>query len=164
MIDLIPIMKDHFNTFRSHATGKILWGELGFFCAAPTALGVVGAGLGWKLGGVDNILAAFAILAGLLFNLLVLLFDVTGKAAQGVGGATDQNERFKLAKEVQANVTYSLLVALTTAAILGVASGMDVEKVNRWVTSVLLILFTHFTLCLLMILRRIRSVYLNTFS
>ncbi|MDG4861146.1 hypothetical protein P8605_23725 [Streptomyces sp. T-3] len=164
MIDLIPIIKDHFNTLRSHSTNKVLWGEVVFFYGLPVAVGVGGSILGWEIGGVGNILAAFAILAGLLFNLLVLLFDVAAKAAQGVGGVSLQNVRLKLAKHLQANVTYALLVALVSASILGVASGMGLDKINRWASGILLILLAHFTLTLLMIMRRIRSAFLNSLT
>ncbi|MET7886200.1 hypothetical protein [Streptomyces avermitilis] len=161
MIDLIPIVKDHFNTLRSHSTNRVMWSEVAFFYGTPVILGGVSCTLGWKIGGVGNILASFAILAGLLFNLLVLLFDVAAKALQA-GGPGSQNVRLKLAKQMQANVTYALLTALAAAGILGVASGMGMEKVNRWLSGILLILFAHFTLTLLMIMRRIRSAFLNS--
>ncbi|MFR9794627.1 hypothetical protein ACL02U_01755 [Streptomyces sp. MS06] len=164
MIDLIPIVEDHFNTLRSHSTNRIMWGEVILFYGVPIALGGVGVALHWKIGGVDNILAAFAILTGLLFNLLVLLFDVAAKAAQGVGGTGPQNVRLKLAKHLQSNVTYSLLVALIATSILGVLAGMDVDKADRWISGVLLILLSHFTLNLLMIMRRIRSAFLTSFE
>ncbi|MCX5267533.1 hypothetical protein [Streptomyces sp. NBC_00199] len=163
MIDLIPIVKDHFQTLRSHADNRILWGEIAFFVGAPILLGGAGIYLDWKLRGVDNILAAFAILAGLLFNLLVLLFDVATKAVSA-GGSNAQNVRLKLAKHLQANVTYALLVALLAAGILGVASGMGMEKVNRWLTGVLIVLLAHFTLTLLMVMRRIRAAFLQSIT
>lgn len=164
MIDLIPIVKDHFNTLRSHSTDEVMWGEVTFFYGVPIVLGGAGMYLNWNIGGVGNILAAFAILTGLLFNLLVLLFDVAAKAAQSVGGIGPQNTRLKLAKHLQANVTYSLLVALVATAVLGVSAGMDLEKMNRWISGVLLVLLSHFTLNLLMIMRRIRSAFLLSFS
>ncbi|MEU6884079.1 hypothetical protein ABZ918_02310 [Streptomyces viridosporus] len=163
MIDLIPIVKDHFNTLRSHSTNRVMWSEVVFFYGTPVILGGVSYAFGWKIAGVGNILASFAILAGLLFNLLVLLFDVAAKALQA-GGPGNQNVRLKLAKQMQANVTYALLTALAAAGILGVASGMGMEKVNRWLSGILLILFTHFTLTLLMIMRRIRSAFLNSLA
>ncbi|WP_460106611.1 hypothetical protein [Streptomyces sp. YKOK-J1] len=163
MIDLIPIIKDHFRTLRSHADNRILWGEVFFFFGTPALLGLLGAFLDWKVKGVGNILAAFAILAGLLFNLLVLLFDVAAKAAQA-SGVGSQNIRLKLAKQLQANVTYALLVALSAAGILGVASGMGMEKINRWLSGVLVVLLAHFTLTLLMIMRRIRSAFLQSLT
>ncbi|MFE9341484.1 hypothetical protein [Streptomyces olivaceus] len=163
MIDLIPIIKDHFQTLRSHSTNRILWGEVTFFLGAPILLGVTGTYLDWNMRGVGNILAAFAILAGLLFNLLVLLFDVAAKAMEA-NGNNSQNVRLKLAKHLQANVTYALLVALVAAAVLAVASGMGVEKVNRWLSGVLIILLAHFTLTLLMIMRRIRSAFLQSLT
>ncbi|MGN2361363.1 hypothetical protein [Streptomyces luridiscabiei] len=161
MIDLVPIVKDHFNTLRSHSTNKIMWTEVVFFYGTPLLVGSLGVILSWKVAGVGNILAAFAILAGLLFNLLVLLFDVAAKAAQA-GGLTDQNVRLKLARQLQSNVTYALLIALTSAGILGVASGMGMEQVNRWLSGILLVFLAHFTLTLLMIMRRIRSAFLNS--
>lgn len=163
MIDLIPIVKDHFQTLRSHANNRILWGEISFFVGTPILLGVAATYLDWNLRGVDNILASFAILAGLLFNLLVLLFDVATKAVTA-GGNNAQNVRLKLAKHLQANVTYALLIALIAAGILGVASGMGMEKVNRWLTGVLIVLLAHFTLTLLMIMRRIRAAFLQSIT
>jgi hypothetical protein len=162
MIDLAPIVKDHFQTLRSHATDRVMWGEVSFFFGAPVLLGALGAFLDWKVKGVGNILAAFAILAGLLFNLLVLLFDVAAKAAQG--GLGSQNIRLKLAKQLQANVTYALLMALGAAGILGVASGMGMEEINRWLSSILIVLLAHFTLTLFMIMRRIRSAFLQSLT
>ncbi len=140
-----------------------MWGEISFFLGAPVLLGAFGAFLDWKVKGVGNILAAFAILAGLLFNLLVLLFDVAAKAAQA-GGLGPQNVRLKLAKQLQANVTYALLMALGAAGILGVASGMGMEKINRWLSSILVALLTHFILTLFMIMRRIRSAFLQSLT
>ncbi|MFF9701615.1 hypothetical protein [Streptomyces griseofuscus] len=164
MIDLTPIAKDHFNSLRSHATGKIMWKQVAFFYGLPVLLASAGCSFSWKISGVDNILAAFAILTGLLFNLLVLLFDVAAKAAEGVGGTTDQNARLKLAKHLQANVTYALLVALVATTILGVCAGMDMDKLNRWASGAVLLFLSHFMLTLLMILKRIRSAFLNSVS
>ncbi|MBQ0849337.1 hypothetical protein J8N05_14100 [Streptomyces sp. BH-SS-21] len=163
MIDLVPIIKDHFQTLRSHATNQIMWGEVSFFFGAPALLGALSVFLNWKVQGVGNILAAFAILAGLLFNLLVLLFDVAAKAAQA-GGLGAQNTRLKLAKQLQANVTYALLIALAASGILGVASGMGMEKINCWLSSVLIVLLAHFLLTLFMIMRRIRSAFLQSLT
>ncbi|MEV5083123.1 hypothetical protein AB0K74_31350 [Streptomyces sp. NPDC056159] len=163
MIDVIPIIKDHFKTLRSHRDNRIMWKQVVFFYGIPLLLGAIDTILAWRIGGVGNILTAFAILAGLLFNLLVLLFDVASKAAQA-GGLGDDNSRLKLAKQLQANVTYALLVALLTASILGVASGMKMETVNRWLSGILLVLLAHFSLTLLMIVRRIRSAFLNSLT
>ncbi|WP_436979996.1 hypothetical protein [Streptomyces sp. enrichment culture] len=163
MIDLVPIVKDHFQTLRSHADNRILWGEVAFFLGVPILLGATGAYLDWNISGVGNILAAFAILSGLLFNLLVLLFDVATKALEAQGN-NFQNVRLKLAKHLQANVTYALLVALVSAGVLGVASGMGMEEVNRWLSGILIILFAHFALTLLMIMRRIRSAFLQSLT
>ncbi|WP_158933507.1 hypothetical protein [Streptomyces sp. NRRL S-1868] len=140
-----------------------MWGEVFFFFGTPIVLGVIGVFLKWEIGGVDNILAAFAILTGLLFNLLVLLFDVAEKAAQGADGISQSNVRLKLAKQLQANVTYSLLIGLVVTSILGVSAGMDIEKINRWISGLLVILLANFTLTLLMIMRRIRAAFLASF-
>ncbi|GGY30518.1 hypothetical protein GCM10010363_08850 [Streptomyces omiyaensis] len=163
MIDVIPIVKDHLKTLRSHRDNRILWKQVAFFYGTPLALGALSVWLSWKISGVGNILAAFAILAGLLFNLLVLLFDIASKAAQA-GGLGDDNTRLKLAKQLQANVTYALLLALLCSGILGVASGMGMEKVNRWLSGVLMIFLAHFSLTLLMIVRRIRSAFLSSLN
>lgn len=158
LIDVVPIVKDHLASLRSEVTGRIMWKALGLFYGVPVALGVTGVVLKWRMGGVGSILAAFALLAGLLFNLLVLLFDVAVKAASSA-----EKLKLKLAVQIQSTVMYALLVALITAVVLGVEAGMKADPIDRWVTGLLIALLTHFVLTLMMILRRIRAAFLNNF-
>jgi hypothetical protein len=158
LVDVVPIVKDHFSSLRSERTEKYMWDAVVLFYGVPPALGALGILLEWRVAGIGNILAAFALLAGLLFNLLVLLFDVAGKAQSSSDG-----RKLKLAKQMQSTVTYALLVSLVTVVVLGVESGMGVERIDRWVSGTLIALFAHFVLTLMMLLRRIRAAFLNNF-
>jgi hypothetical protein len=158
LIDVVPIVKDHFSNLRSQRTGKYMWDAVAVFYGVPLALGGLGILLEWRVDGVGNILAAFALLAGLLFNLLVLLFDVAVKAK-----SSSTELKLELAKQIQSTVTYALLISLFTVVVLGVESGMGVERIDRWVSGVVIALLAHFVLTLMMILRRIRAAFLNNF-
>lgn len=158
LIDVFPIIRDHFSTLRSERTGKYMWDAVALFYGVPPSIGIVGILLEWRVDGVGNILAAFALLAGLLFNLLVLLFDVAVKAQ-----SSSDERKLQFAKQIQSTVTYALLTSLVTVVVLGVESGMGGERIDRWVSGFVIALLAHFVLTLMMILRRIRAAFLNNF-
>ncbi|MFJ5922464.1 hypothetical protein ACIQF6_07595 [Kitasatospora sp. NPDC092948] len=163
MINPSLIIKDHFKTLRSNRNNKILWSDIIFLCGTPAiaSAGIVVAK--WRMAGVSNLLAALALLAGLLFNLLVLMFDVARKAAAGTGGQTSQNLKFVLTQQLQANVTYALFVSLMAVLVLGAESSTGSERMPVWTSAILAYLLIHFTLTLFMILKRIKSVFDNEF-
>ncbi|MBD0712395.1 hypothetical protein BU197_29855 [Streptomyces sp. CBMA291] len=104
-------------------------------------------------------------MSGLLFNLLVLSFDVALRAAAQVRNSQVESlatsVKIRLIRQLQANATYGLVIALAATIMLAVGASLDLEEFNPWVTGVLAYLLAHFVLVLMVILKRIRSIFRN---
>jgi hypothetical protein len=109
---------------------------------------------------VPDVLAAAAILTGLIFNVFVLLFDLSDRAAEKADAA-HIGVLNRLADELRANVSYAVMLGLVLTAVLGyLAMFTDTDKpVNSVVTAVIIFLGLQMFLTISMILKRIRAMY-----
>ncbi|MFI7518955.1 hypothetical protein [Micromonospora globbae] len=162
---VLPIIRDHFDTMRDARSGKIRVSDLAFFYGIPLLVGVAAYVFSWGVKGIDNLLAALSILTGLLFNLLVLLFDTAArfKGRPGAEANAENKHKYRLIHELQANITYTLGVGLAVAIILGACSLAGVQDARRPWSVLVTILLAHFVLLLGMLLKRLRSVFLVEF-
>src|SRR5260370_18297525 len=80
-VDVLPIVARHFDTLRDHATGKRSTADLFIFFGVP--LIVSGAALYYRItltsDALNAVLASFSIFAGLLLNLLLLVYARAGE-------------------------------------------------------------------------------------
>jgi type IV secretory pathway VirB2 component (pilin) len=129
------------------------------FYSLPLAVAVPALVLSWSISAIDEMITALALMTGLLFNLLVLLFGNVSRA-QEAGGRLGEH-RLELIRQLQANVTYALLVALIATIALGLAALAGEAKVGFPWAACLIYLLVHFVLLLAMVLRRIRVVFLH---
>ncbi len=140
-------------------TGNLLWWDLVIFYGIPLALTLPCIKFRWSVSGVDNVLASLALMAGLLFNLLILLFDTAVRIRE------DQTEfakhRRRLIGEMQANVSYALAISILASTILGATPLAGVTKVGLPLSAISVFLLSHFVLLLALILRRVRAIFLH---
>ncbi|MBQ1021900.1 hypothetical protein KBX71_29045 [Micromonospora sp. D93] len=150
---------------RDARTGRVKISDLIFFYGLPVLVGTAAYLLSWHVKGIDNLLAALSILTGLLFNLLVLLFDTAARFKGRPTGkvSADNAHKYRLLHELQANITYTLGVGLLVAIILGVCSLAGIEDAQRPWSVVVTASLAHFVLLLGMLLKRLRSVFLAEF-
>ncbi|MEU5552756.1 hypothetical protein ABZ738_23560 [Micromonospora sp. NPDC047793] len=150
---------------RDARTGKIRVADLAFFYGIPVLVGVAAFMLSWRVKGIDNLLAALSILTGLLFNLLVLLFDTAARLkSRPTGNASAESKhKYRLIHELNANITYTLGVGLVVAIILGACSLAGIDDARRPWSILITTLLAHFVLLLGMLLKRLRSVFLAEF-
>ncbi|NYV73453.1 hypothetical protein [Streptomyces sp. UH6] len=167
MLNLKPIFIDHFQTLRTGAgsTETISKGDIVSLYGFPLTVSAVAIWQGWKMGGIGDLLTALSLMCGLLFNLLVLSFDVALRAAAQVRESQVEtlstSVKIRLIRQLQANTTYALVIALTVAISLAVGASRGMDNFNPWVTAALAYLLTHFVLVLMVILKRIRSIFRN---
>jgi hypothetical protein len=126
----------------------------------PLALAAFGWWRGARAQHIPEVLAAAAILTGLIFNVFVLLFDLTMR----VEDKTDPAYRHRLNRltdELRANISYAVLMGLVLTAILvGLAMFTDTSQpLALPVTAVGVFLSTQMLLTISMILKRIRALY-----
>jgi hypothetical protein len=165
MLNLKPVFVDQFETIRIDGTDATSKSDVATLYGLPLILAGIAAGLGWRMGGVGNLLAALSLMTGLLFNLLVLAFDVALRAAAQVRRSQVESmstsPKIKLIRQLQANTTYALVVAILATVTLAVGSSLDVKDFNRWTTALMSYLLLHFLLMLMVIIKRIRSIFRN---
>ncbi|MEU0548409.1 hypothetical protein [Micromonospora sp. NPDC005979] len=156
----LVLVQDHYNTLRNYSTKRSRPADYLIYLGLPALL----AGLVWYLDGrarnVPDVLAAVAILTGLIFNVFVLIFDLTARAADtlplGVREFVDQ-----LADELRANVSYAVLVGILLTGLLGgLVMFTDVDKpLNRLATMMVVFACAHLLLTIFMILKRVRAMF-----
>jgi hypothetical protein len=161
-IDIRPIWTNHLSTLKNEQTGKTSVGDLFVFFAIPL---IVAGGTVWLNVYVsDSALAiltnALAILAGLLFNLLVLLHTVKWPEDH-----PQKNSLLRLAKESYNNIAHSIVVSLLTLVFLVTASNYPSRSSGRLILGTIAIcLVVHFGLTMFMVLKRMHAMLHTEFS
>ncbi|MCB8903135.1 MULTISPECIES: hypothetical protein [unclassified Streptomyces] len=167
MLNLKPIFVDHFQTLRTGGDEQESVSKSDIFTlyGLPAVLPAIVVTTQWRIGGIGDLLTALSLMSGLLFNLLVLSFDVALRAAAQVRNSQVESlatsVKIRLIRQLQANATYGLVVALAATVMLAVGASLDLEEFNPGVTGVLTYLLAHFVLVLMVILKRIRSIFRN---
>ena len=161
-IDITRIVVAQFRTMRDNSTHKYSISDLLLFYGLPILLGAGGAYYGWKFSTdvLNALLAAFSIFAGLLLNLLILVYTLSSQTEQP---AALTKTRTALVKELHDNIAYSILVSIFIVVVTMVTVAylkmhekpLESAFTGRWVTASVIFLTMNFVLTLLMILKRI---------
>lgn len=154
------IVTSHFGTLRNHATQAPSARSYLVQIAFPIGAAVVAVLLGFRLRSSDEILAGLSILAGLLFALLVFVFQLRLQVTQDPR-IPRGSVLLRLLDDLFANVAYSVVVGLVAAsAALIAGSIVEADKaLNSWWTGVLIALTVHFGLNIAMCLKRTQAAY-----
>jgi hypothetical protein len=153
-IDVRDIVHDHLRTLVSYDTRRVALGDYLLFYALPLIAAAVcyTAGIGLSTAAVGVLIDAVAILAGLLFNLLVLVHGFSRTATP-----TTEEDKRQLLSETYSNIAYAILVALLALvplALLANTSGCTTLLLG----SIAVFLLVHFGLTLLLVLKRIHTL------
>lgn len=162
-IDLRSIIVAHFATLRDNRTGKISWADVTTFYAVPLAFGAGCFALGVSLGAtaVGILIGALSILAGLLINVLVLLYTVNVVGPT----ATELQNQKQLIVEVNSNLLYAVLIAVVSIIALcmvplipsTIPVGTEqIFQARTVFSAVIIALMGNFVLTLLMTLKRLK--------
>lgn len=124
MIDKIntsKIVEDHIHTLKNYNTNEYNLWDLFIFFAVPFIISIIFIFLHFKLtDGFINVLAtSLSIFAALLFNLLLLIYDIIPKK-EGLGDNGKLKSEFL--KQIYANVSFCIFVAIITIIFLIVSS------------------------------------------
>ena len=162
-IDIVPIIVRHLDTLRDYSSHQRKLSDLAVFFGLPLVASGVALYLGWSLSveALNALLASFAIFAGLLLNLLILVYTFS----------TDANNPSALSKvraivtrELHDNIAYSVLVSVMIVVIALIAIAVAKKgdpgggHTGRYISSALIYLTANFVLTLLMILKRIHTM------
>ena len=163
-INVSQIVVDHVRTLRSDATGKVHLSDYLLFLALPLIVSALPVYYQTELkeSVVTLLMAAFSIFAGLLINVLVLIYTVAIRLEDAVKVSDDgryQLER-EFIKQIFSNVSFSILVSVLIVFVLFVSS-VSPKYVNIAGAAICTFLIVEFTFTLLMSLKRLHVLLAN---
>lgn len=174
-INISRILIGHWSTLRNANSAKTSASDVTTMYAIPTATSVVLVSSGFLLTptSVSSISTAFAVLAALLFNLLLLTFDLARRKGPH---APREQIRQEILRQSYQNISYCILAALVVVALLMFYSIVDPEEIQEsfvigqyWmplqaiyktaVSAICYFLIGNFLLTLLMVLKRVYVLF-----
>lgn len=163
-INVGDIFKDHFNTLRNDRTKELSIGDIALFFVLPLVVGVIAVFIHGSLGNteVTVLVTAFSIFTALLFNLLVMIFDLISRSEDS-GSVTISVLKRELLRQTYNNIAFCILVAIAAIALLLLylldsKLSFTVEQLAHFISFFVYYLTALFLLTLLMILKRVHSL------
>lgn len=154
------IVVDHVGTLRDAQTGHVRKFDYVEFYGIPVLVGLGGWYFGARLQSVDPILAGTSIFTGLLFGVLVYVFQLRVRVKDSDRLSTN-TRLVDLIDELEINVSYSILVGVVstiTFMLLSATKNKD-EPLSPVGTAVIFVLTLHLLLSVLLVLKRTRAAY-----
>jgi hypothetical protein len=164
-INITRIVAAHISTFHDFGTRRAKVLDFVLFGGVPSALAGFAAyrGFRFNVNAVNGLLTAFAIFAGLLFNLLVMVLTFL-QATPGGSSEKKIATRRELLRQITANLSFAILISvvIVTIAICGLAAvPANTDQISMTMSTVLLWGAVNFGLTLLMILTRMYALMMN---
>jgi hypothetical protein len=157
-VNLFPILKAHFATLNDNGVdAKFSLGDYTLFFGLPAICGAIPLCLGFRfrIDAINGFLNVFAVLTGLLLNLLVLVVTLSTSTAPA---DVDPELRDQLVREVFANSCFAVIVAITVVctALVALAYMRSTPGATSGprATFGLVFLTANFVLTLAMVLKR----------
>jgi hypothetical protein len=152
-INCKKIILDHFATLYNFDMNKRDNGDIALFFILPILLSAVLIWQGVRINAdaAEILVTIVSILAGLLFSLLVLLYDAMRKIHEDYDSSV--SIKIKFLREISINVSYEIIVAIVAVATTLLCL-LGNELIQTTMSFLTFYFFQHFTLTLLMILKR----------
>lgn len=157
-IDLTKVILDHLETLRD-MRGKIVLSDIFVFFGIPVLVAAViwFSNVTFEDGFVNLLVTSLSIFAALLFNLLLLIYDIIRKPEVG------RKIKTKFLKEIFSNISYSIMVSILTVILLMILN-YDIKAINGIIQVLVTFLAVNFILTLLMILKRVHFLLAKEFD
>lgn len=162
------IIKDHFSTFKNDETGRKMISDYFLFFLVPSIIAILICVFADPKviikNLVDTLITSISIFAALLFNLLLLVFDLVQKI-NDVDSKEKNLQKREFLRQIYSNISYSIFISIISVILLLLFKSFD----NLiWLQNLLCFFsFTfigNFVLTLIMILKRIHSLFTVEFD
>lgn len=188
-VNIWRIIVDHLGTLRVTGSNSASSKDIALFFGIPAATAIIlmlffGLNISAQLG--NTLFTGLSIFAGLLFNLLVLVYDIVNRENKDVDRTSKRGRRrLRVLREVFSNISYAILVALAVVFLVGLlnlafSKGLLSNEMSQlcnrllWLCKFSIVkwilefsIFTlsiNFTLTLLMVLRRVHFLLSKEFE
>ncbi|WP_088242294.1 hypothetical protein [Calothrix rhizosoleniae] len=156
-INVIEIVANHLSTLKEYRTNKKSISDLVLFFVFPFLVSLLlvhfRVVLNKELVGV--LINVFAIFAGLLFNLLVLVYDAASKASSTKGSPQAYKLKLDILEQIYFNISFEILLSLLVVLLLAASITLKNSLINNIFSALVFYLIVLFTLTFLMILKRV---------
>jgi membrane-associated HD superfamily phosphohydrolase len=154
-INFTIIIKDHWQTLRNYGDSKSSIGDFFLFVLFPLifsgALVYFKVTLNKDL--VNTLVTALSVFAALLFNLLMLIYDIIKK---GNDGDPEKQLKSIFLRQTYSNISYAILISFFTIIVLLTFFIFQENKIATSIISFISItLLSNFLLTGLMVLKRV---------
>ena len=158
------IVKDHLDTMRDEGTGRLSSIDIFSFFAVPILVAGVSSYFNWRFSSdaISAAISSLSIFAGLLINVLVLIYTVSLNQEKQVN--QENQDRIDLERryleQIFANISCSILVAVVATILFVVLSmaGTKFPGLSAVVHFACVALILNFVLTLIMCLKRIHML------
>ncbi|HRG69312.1 MAG TPA: hypothetical protein PLS73_10715 [Saprospiraceae bacterium] len=154
-INILEIIKNHFGTLINDNSNKREFDDYLTFLILPIifATGLVYYKIALSEQIINIVITALSIFVGLLFNVVVLLFDIVKRDST-------QRLKNKVLKQILANITFTILLSLVTI-LFTVLTFIDESRVKLVAIWFVYFLLSNFLFTVLMILKRMYILFKN---
>jgi hypothetical protein len=154
-VNVLKIILAHGNTLVDARTKRPGWDDWVTFVIVPTAFALMANRCGLSLGtnALTIIITALSIFVGLLFNMVVLVFDILKR---------DSTNKLKnnLLKQLLANISFTILLSIVIIA-LSLISRVKEPTIKMLADFIIYFSLSFFFVTLVMILKRMYGLYDN---
>jgi FtsH-binding integral membrane protein len=162
-INILKIIQDHLDTLKdygdeNYSVEDIILFFIFPFLASFILVTFVQLRLSDSLIGI--LVNVFSIFAGLLFNLLVLVYDIISKLARPNDSSKKSDKfRINILKQIYSNISFEILLSLFNVLLLSVSSlFVKTHLRNAIFSAAVFYLVILFTLTFLMVLKRVHKL------
>lgn len=163
-VNVWGVVRDHLGTLKNLDTERYSLGDILFLFGMPAliASGLVWSGVRITDQMVNVLITALSVFAGLLFNLLLLIYDIVQKDQESAPNAKLQR---RFLKEIYANISFCILTSIVAIVVLSVYSfGALVAVAVSVLCFTVYLLLAVFMLTLLMVLKRVHVLLSKEFA
>ncbi|MEH2465993.1 hypothetical protein [Nostoc sp.] len=156
-INVLEIVTNHLNTLRDYGASKHSKFDIFLFFILPFIIGVcvVFSGIVLNKDLISTLINVFAIFAGLLFNLLVLIYDVSSKAAKPTNSVQANKLKLEILEQIYFNISFEILLSLLIVILLSISIMLNNGLANSVFSVLVFFLAILFILTFLMVLKRV---------
>lgn len=154
-IHIGKLLRNHFSTLKDNSTKKAGFDDYLTFLILPLIIAstLVYLKIELKDSAINIIITTLSILVGLLFNVIVLIFDIIKR---------DATHKLKnvILRELLANISYTILLSICSI-LFTIVTYIDVHCIKLVATGLVYFLLSHFLVTVLMVLKRMYLLFNN---
>ncbi|MFN6539343.1 MAG: hypothetical protein RM021_023735 [Nostoc sp. EkiNYC01] len=159
-INVLEIVTNHLSTLKEYGASKNSLSDLFLFFLVPfiISLGVVFLRIVLNKDLIGILINVFAIFAGLLFNLLVLVYDAASKAVKSSNSSQANSLKLEILEQIYFNISFEILLSLLIVVMLSISIMFNNGLANSVFSVFVFFLVISFTLTFLMVLKRVNKL------